>query len=62
MVLTPRRLLVALTPLAGALSLPLLVPLMMARLGIPTTVAVAMVVSTLWFTLMLSSSEMPGHH
>lgn len=61
MVLTPRRLLVAFTPLVGALSLPLLVPLLIARMGIPTAVAVAMVVSCLWFVLMLSSSEMPGH-
>lgn len=61
MVLSPQRLLVAITPLAGALTLPLAVPLVIAQWGIPTAVTMAVVVSTLWFTLMLSSSEMPGH-
>jgi hypothetical protein len=60
-VLNPKRLLVAITPLAGALTLPLAVPLVIAPGGIPTAVTVAVVVSCLWFTLMLSSSEMPGH-
>ncbi len=50
---------VALTPLAGAVLLPLVVPFTMARLGIANGVFIALLLSTLWFVAMLRTSEMP---
>jgi len=50
---------VAITPLAGAMAFPLIVPLMMARVGIGAGVAAALVLSGLWFVAMLKTSEMP---
>ena len=50
---------VAITPLAGALVFPLVVPLVMARVGIGAGVVVALVLSGLWFVAMLKTSEMP---
>ncbi|CAK6701366.1 hypothetical protein VB734_03865 [Synechococcus sp. BA-124 BA4] len=56
------RTFVALTPLAGTLALPFLVPILMVKVGIGTAVGMAVLVSTLWFVLMLRTAEMPGHH
>ncbi|MCT0219246.1 hypothetical protein KQ304_09585 [Synechococcus sp. CS-1329] len=56
------RTFVALTPLAGTLALPFLVPVLMLKVGIGTAVGMAVLVSTLWFVLMLRTAEMPGHH
>ena len=53
------RLLVAGTPLAGAILLPLIVPLVIAWFGIAPGVLVTLVLSTLWFVAMLRTSEMP---
>ena len=50
---------VAFTPLAGAMAFPLIVPLVMARVGIAAGVAVALVLSSFWFIAMLKTSEMP---
>ncbi len=50
---------VAVTPLAGALAFPLVVPIVISRFGISYGVIVALVLSTLWFVLMLRTSEMP---
>ena len=50
---------VAITPLAGAMVFPLVVPLVMARVGIGAGVVVALVLSGLWFVAMLKTSEMP---
>jgi hypothetical protein len=55
------RRLVAVTPMAGALAFPLLVPLVMKHLGIPAAVLTAVVVGTLWFVAMLRTSELPQH-
>ena len=52
---------VALTPMVGAVVLPLLVPILMVRVSIGAGVAAAVVVSCFWFTLMLRTSEMPHH-
>lgn len=54
--------LVAITPMAGALAFPVLVPLLITRVGIPATLLTAVLVATIWFVLMLRTSEMPGHH
>lgn len=56
------RAFVAFTPLAGALALPILVPVLMVRVGIGAAVGAAVVVSSLWFVTMLRTAEMPGHH
>ena len=53
------RWLVAITPLAGAMFFPLVVPLVMARVSIGAGVGVALVLSGLWFIAMLKTSEMP---
>jgi hypothetical protein len=50
---------VAITPLAGAMAFPLIVPLVLARVGIAAGVAVALVLSSFWFIAMLKTSEMP---
>jgi len=64
MVLMPNhglKLMVALTPMAGALAFPLAVPLVMKHLGIPAAVLTAVVVGTVWFVAMLRTSELPQH-
>ena len=50
---------VALTPLAGAIAFPILVPIVMTRVGIGAGVGVALALSSLWFIAMLKTSEMP---
>ncbi|MFM7086443.1 MAG: hypothetical protein ACKOXO_05565 [Cyanobium sp.] len=55
------RLLVAFTPLLGTLLFPVVVALLMARVGIGSGVLAAIVVGSLWFVAMLRTSEMPGH-
>jgi len=53
------RWIVAITPLAGAMAFPVVVPLTIARVGIGAGLGVALVLSTLWFAAMLRTSEMP---
>ncbi|MAR06325.1 MAG: hypothetical protein CL862_04395 [Cyanobium sp. NAT70] len=50
---------VAITPLAGAMVFPLVVPLVMAKVSIGAGVGVALVLSSIWFIAMLKTSEMP---
>ena len=50
---------VAITPLAGAMAFPLVVPVVMNRLGIGAGVITALLLSSLWFIAMLKTSEMP---
>ena len=50
---------VALTPLTGAMIFPILVPIVMTRVGIGAGVGVALALSSLWFIAMLKTSEMP---
>jgi hypothetical protein len=52
---------VAFTPLAGALVLPVAVPLLMLRVSIGAGVLAAVVLSSLWFAAMLRTSELPEH-
>ena len=49
---------VAITP-SRAMVFPLVVPFVMARVGIAAGVGVALVLSSLWFVAMLKTSEMP---
>ncbi len=53
------RSLVAATPILGAISLPLIIPFVIARFGIPAGVSVALILITVWFVAMLRTSEMP---
>ena len=53
------RLIVAFTPLLGAIVFPLLIPTTIARLGLAPGVLSALILSTLWFIAMLRTSEMP---
>lgn len=55
------RTLVALTPVVGSLTLPFVVPFLMVRVGVGAAIGVAVVVSSLWFALMLRTAEMPAH-
>ena len=53
------RLIVAFTPLVGALAFPLLIPTTFERFGLGAGVFTALILSTLWFVAMLRTSEMP---
>ncbi len=53
------KLLVTFTPVVGAIVLPLVIPVTIARLGIGTGIVFALVLSTIWFFFMLKTSEMP---
>ncbi|MFZ0408909.1 MAG: hypothetical protein WAM11_12480 [Cyanobium sp.] len=57
----PLRAVVALTPLAGSILFPLVVPLLMVRVSISAGVIAAVLIGSLWFVAMLRTSEMPGH-
>jgi hypothetical protein len=52
---------VAFTPLAGALVLPVVVPLLMVRVSVGAGVLAAVLLSGLWFAAMLRTSELPEH-
>lgn len=53
--------LVAFTPLAGALLVPVVVPLLMVRVSVAAGVLAAVILSCLWFSAMLRTSELPSH-
>ena len=53
------RLFVAVTPLAGAIIFPLAIPIIIAQQGIAPGVLTALILSSLWFVVMLRTSEMP---
>ena len=53
------RIIVAFTPLVGAIAFPLLIPATIERLGLGAGVSSALILSTLWFVAMLRTSEMP---
>jgi hypothetical protein len=57
----PQKALVALTPLAGSLVFPLVVPLLMLRVSIGAGVLGAVLIGALWFVAMLRTAEMPEH-
>ena len=51
--------LVAFTPITGAVVLPLVVSLLMAKVSIGAGVLAIVVISSLWFVAMLRTSELP---
>ena len=50
---------VAFTPLFGALTFPLVVPITITKFGVSYGILVALLISSLWFVAMLRTSEMP---
>ncbi len=50
---------VALTPIAGAIILPLAVPIIIERFGISSGVIAVLLLTSIWFVAMLRTSEMP---
>ena len=50
---------VAFTPLVGALTFPLIVPITISKLGVNYGILIALVISSFWFIAMLRTSEMP---
>ena len=50
---------IAFTPLMGALTFPLLVPITIAKFGINVGIILALLISSLWFIAMLRTAEMP---
>ena len=57
-----KRVVVAATPIAGALAFPIAVPLVLRWFGIPAAVLTAVALGSIWFVLMLRTAEMPGEH
>ena len=50
---------VAFTPLFGALTFPILVPITISKFGVASGILTALLISSLWFIAMLRTSEMP---
>ena len=50
---------VALTPIIGAISFPLLIPTIIEHLGLGPGVLAALLLTTIWFVAMLRTAEMP---
>ena len=55
------RTFVALTPLAGALSFPLVIPVILVKFGLAPAVLASVLIGTSWMVTMLRTAEMPGH-
>ena len=50
---------IAFTPLIGALTFPLVVPITIAKFGTNFGIITALFISSLWFIAMLRTAEMP---
>ena len=48
--------------MVGALAIPLIVPVVLMRFGLPAAMLSAVLIGTAWFVVMLRTAEMPGHH
>jgi hypothetical protein len=57
----PIKAVVALTPLAGTIAFPVIVPLLMVKVSVAAGVLAAVLIGSLWFVSMLLTAEMPGH-
>ena len=57
-----KRVVVAFTPLAGAIAFPVAVHLVLRSAGLPAALLTAVGLGTLWFVLMLRTAEMPAEH
>ena len=54
-----RKNFITFTPLLGAITFPLVVPLTISKFGVNYGIFVALFISSLWFIAMLRTSEMP---
>ena len=54
-----KKKIVAFTPLFGALTFPIIVPITISKFGINYGILSALVISSIWFIAMLRTSEMP---
>ena len=54
-----RKNFVAFTPIFGAITFPLVVPLTISKFGVNYGIIFALLISSLWFIAMLRTSEMP---
>ena len=54
-----RKNFVAITPIFGAITFPLVVPLTISKFGVNYGIIIALLISSLWFIAMLRTSEMP---
>ena len=54
-----KKKIVAFTPLFGALTFPLIVPITISKFGVNYGIVSALLISSLWFIAMLRTSEMP---
>jgi len=52
---------IAFTPLFGALTFPLIVPITISKFGVNYGILSALLISSLWFIAMLRTSEMPHY-
>ena len=50
---------IAFTPLLGALTFPIIVPITISKFGVKYGILTALLISSLWFIAMLRTSEMP---
>ena len=50
---------IAFTPLMGAITFPLIVPITIAKFGINYGIIIALLISSVWFIAMLRTAEMP---
>ena len=54
-----RKKFIAITPMLGALTFPLVVPITISKFGVNYGILSALFLSSLWFIAMLRTSEMP---
>ena len=54
-----RKNFVAFTPIFGAITFPLVVPITISKFGVNYGIITALLISSLWFIAMLRTSEMP---
>ncbi len=50
---------IAITPMLGAVTFPLVVPLTISKFGLNVGIFTALLISSCWFIAMLRTSEMP---
>tara|TARA_Y100000589_G_scaffold188525_1_gene178421 strand:- start:165 stop:335 length:171 start_codon:yes stop_codon:yes gene_type:complete len=50
---------IAFTPLMGALTFPLVVPITISKFGINYGIIISLLICSLWFVAMLRTAEMP---
>ena len=50
---------IAITPMLGAITFPIVVPITISRFGVNFGILTALIISSCWFIAMLRTSEMP---